>query len=86
MRARLSLCILSAVSLAGCAVDPIFARNSAIAAAKDKCAEEGKQFIYKDYKAYPDTNDFVVSGYCVGPHDPGYISPPAASKLLPAKP
>jgi len=56
------------------------AKSEALARARAHCADEGKQFVLKEADTREDLimSDATVTGYCVGPGDPGYV-PPANS-------
>jgi hypothetical protein len=71
--------LLVAIALTGC-VDTEQVRVDAIQQAKSHCAAEGKQFILGKVEEAPSANVaggtmIVVSGHCVGPGEPGYVTP-----------
>lgn len=79
MKAFYVMSLLAAFALAGC-VDTEQVRVDAIQQAKSHCAAEGKQFILGKVEEVPSPNVaggimVTVSGHCIGPGEPGYVTP-----------
>lgn len=79
MRAIVLLIPLGAIALTGCSVAM---KGEAVAKLKATCAAQGMQFVQTDAKqtellVYGSSE---VTGVCVGPNDPRYVSPTPASK------
>lgn len=69
--------LIAAVVLAGC-VNMEQVKADAIQSAKDKCTSHGKQFVLTSVEQTTSRSAsemVTVSGYCVGPGDPGYVNP-----------
>ncbi len=80
MRAAYAVAALFGVlALTGCA-DVATVTAQATAQAREHCLSEGKQFLPGTTNV-SDNNNLVydktvmVTGYCVGPGDPGYVPP-----------
>lgn len=69
-------------AFAGCVPTVEQAKEQGIEKGKAHCAAEGKQFVVKEANGQKFDYFFVVGaqatvlGQCVGPGEPGYISPP----------